>query len=68
MGMLSEQPDVIITLQAGKSKPLVYGYEGSRIPLSLYAAVTDVRSGARYEELFAGLHNAIRECKPFQEE
>lgn len=45
-----------------------FEYEGTQIPLSLYAAVTDVQSGARYEELFAGLHNAIKDCKPFQEE
>ncbi len=45
-----------------------FEYEGTQIPLSLYAAVADVQSGAHYEELFAGLHNAIRECKPYQEE
>ncbi len=43
-------------------------YEERRIPLSLYAAVADVQSGARYEELFARIHTAIRECKPLQEE
>ncbi len=45
-----------------------YDCDGREIPLSLYAAVADVQSGARYEELFAGLHNAIKDCKPFQEE
>lgn len=45
-----------------------FEYEGTQIPLSLYAAVAGVQSGAHYEELFADLHNAIRECKPFQEE
>ncbi|MCM1057391.1 MAG: helix-turn-helix domain-containing protein [Firmicutes bacterium] len=45
-----------------------FEYEGEQIPLSLYAAVADVQSGARYEELFEGLHNAIKDCKPFQEE
>ncbi len=45
-----------------------FEYEGTQVPLSLYAAVADVKSGARYEELFVGLHNAIKECKPFQEE
>lgn len=43
-------------------------YEGRQIPLSLYAAVVSVQGGARYEELFAGLHNAIKDCKPLQEE
>lgn len=45
-----------------------FEYEGTRIPLSLYAAVADVQSGAHYEELFADLHNAIKDCKAFQEE
>ena len=45
-----------------------FEYEGTQIPLSLYAAVADVQSGAHYEELYADLHNAIKECKPFQEE
>ncbi len=45
-----------------------YEYEGRQIPLSLYAAVADVQSGARYEDLCARLHNAIKECKPLQEE
>ncbi len=45
-----------------------FEYEGTQVPLSLYAAVADVQSGAHYEELYAGLHNAIKECKPFQEE
>lgn len=42
--------------------------DGRQIPLSLYVAVTDVQGSARYEELFAGLHSAIKDCKPFQEE
>lgn len=45
-----------------------FEYEGTQVPLSLYAAVADVQSGAHYEELYARLHNAIRECKTFQEE
>lgn len=44
-----------------------FEYEGTRIPLSLYAVVADVQSGARYEELFADLHNAIRDCKVLQD-
>lgn len=42
--------------------------DGRQIPLSLYVAVADVQGSARYEELFAGLHSAIKDCKPFQEE
>ena len=45
-----------------------YDCEGREISLSLYVAVADVQSGAHYEELFAGLHNAIKDCKPLQEE
>jgi len=41
-----------------------FAYGERQIPLSLYAAVADVQSGARYEELFSKLHTAIKECKP----
>ena len=45
-----------------------FEYDGRGIPLSLYAAVTAGPSEARYEELFAELHNAIRNCKRDQED
>lgn len=45
-----------------------FSYEGREIPLSLYAVVVSVQSGARYEELFAGLHNALKDCKLSQSE
>ena len=45
-----------------------FEYDGKQIPLSLYAAVTAGSSEARYEELFAELHNAIKNCKRDQEE
>ena len=45
-----------------------FAYEDRQIPLSLYATVVGVQSGARYEELFANLHNALKDCKPYQEE
>lgn len=40
-----------------------FDYEGQAIPLSLYADVTEVPSGARYEELFSKLHTSIKDCK-----
>lgn len=43
-----------------------FTYEDRQIPLSLYAAVVSVQSGARYEELFTGLHNALKDCKASQ--
>ena len=45
-----------------------FTYEDRQIPLFLYATVVSVQSEARYEELFADLHNALKECKPFQSE
>ena len=45
-----------------------FAYEDRQIPLSLYATVVSVQGGARYEELFANLHNALKDCKPYQEE
>lgn len=45
-----------------------FAYEDREVPLSLYAAVVSVQGGARYEELFAELHNAIKECKSSQTE
>lgn len=43
-------------------------YDDREIPLSLYATVVSLKECTRYEEVFAGLHNAINDCKPFQEE
>lgn len=51
-----------ITAENGEA----FTYEDRQIPLSLYAAVVSVKSGARYEELFTGLHNALKDCKPSQ--
>ncbi len=46
-----------------------FAYEDQRIPLKLYAAVVSpCKSELRCEELFSGLHSALRECKPGQSE
>ncbi len=40
-----------------------FPYGERQIPLTLYSAVVSLKECHRYEELFAGLHNAIRESK-----
>ena len=38
-------------------------YEDQNIPLALHVAVVSLKECSRYEEVFAGLHNAIKESK-----
>ena len=40
-------------------------YEDQEIPLSLHVAVVSLQECSRYEEVFAGLHNAIKESKTY---
>ena len=40
-----------------------FSYEDQEIPLSLYTAVVSLRECSRYDEVFAGLHTAIKESK-----
>ena len=40
-----------------------FSYEDRAIPLTLHVAVVSLKECSRYEEVFAGLHNAIRESK-----
>ena len=40
-----------------------FAYEKQQIPLSLHVTTTSLKECCRYEEVFAGLHNALKECK-----
>ena len=40
-----------------------FSYDGREIPLSLHVAVVSLQECSRYDEVFAGLHNAIKESK-----
>lgn len=40
-----------------------FDYEAQKIPLSLHVGIVSLKDCCRYEEVFAGLHNALRECK-----
>ena len=40
-----------------------FSYESQEIPLTLHVTAVSLRECNRYEEVFAGLHNAIRESK-----
>lgn len=40
-----------------------FSYENQQIPLTLYVATVNLKECQHYEEVFAGLHNAIRESK-----
>lgn len=40
-----------------------FPYEDQDIPLTLYVATASIRECNRYDEVFAGLHNALRESK-----
>ena len=40
-----------------------FAYEDREIPLSLHVSTVSLKECSRYEELFSGLHNAIRESK-----
>ena len=43
----------------------VFSYEGQEIPLALHVGVVSLKECSRYEEVFAGLHNAVKESKPY---
>ena len=40
-----------------------FTYEDRDIPLSLYVTTVSLKECQRYDEIFAGLHNAIKEAK-----
>lgn len=40
-----------------------FSYENQEIPLNLHVAVISLKECNRYEEVFSGLHNAIKESK-----
>ena len=40
-----------------------FDYENQKIPLTLYVSTVKLKTCRRYEEVFAGLHNAIQESK-----
>ena len=40
-------------------------YEDREIPLTLHVAVVGLKECSRYEEVFSGLHNAIKDCKTY---
>lgn len=40
-----------------------FAYENQKIPLTLYVSTMRLKACSRYEEVFEGLHNAIRESK-----
>jgi len=40
-----------------------FSYEDQSIPLNLYATAIKLDAGKCYDEVFADLHNAIRDCK-----
>lgn len=40
-----------------------FSYENQEIPLTLHVTAVSLKECSRYEEVFAGLHNAIRESK-----
>ena len=40
-----------------------FSYEAQEIPLTLHVTTAKIKECRRYEEVFAGLHNAIKECK-----
>ena len=42
-----------------------FSYEDREIPLILHVAVVSLKECNRYEEVFAGLHNAIKESKTY---
>ncbi|MCH5263104.1 MAG: helix-turn-helix domain-containing protein [Lachnospiraceae bacterium] len=42
-----------------------FSYQDREIPLTLYVAVVSLKECSRYEEVFAGLHNAIKESKTY---
>lgn len=48
-------------IRAMNNQTLVY--EEQKIPLFLHVAIVSLKDCRRYEEVFAGLHNALRECK-----
>lgn len=41
----------------------IFAFEQQEIPLSLHVTTTSLSECRRYEEVFTGLHNAIRDCK-----
>lgn len=40
-------------------------YEDQKIPLTLHVAVVSLKECSRYEEVFSGLHNAIKDSKTY---
>ena len=40
-----------------------FSYENQEIPLSLHVTTVSLKECQRYEEVFAGLHNAIKDAK-----
>ena len=42
---------------------LTFTYENQEIPLSLYVTTVSIKNCKRYDEVFAGLHNALRAGK-----
>lgn len=40
-----------------------FPYEAQEIPLRLHVTVINLKECQRYEEVFSGLHNALKECK-----
>ena len=40
-----------------------FSYEDQEIPLTLHVAIVSLKECSRYEEVFSGLHNAIKESK-----
>lgn len=42
-----------------------FSYEDREIPLTLHVAAVSLKECSRYEEVFAGLHNAIKESKTY---
>lgn len=40
-----------------------FAFEKQQIPLSLHVTTTSLKECCRYEEVFAGLHVALKECK-----
>lgn len=43
-----------------------FAYENQQIPLVLHVTTTSLKECCHYEEVFAGLHDAIKECKEDQ--
>ena len=73
MTAASGEEDIVFRIDAAYAQQITenlrqmngqtFSYEAQEIPLTLHVTTAKIKECRRYEEVFAGLHNAIKECK-----